>query len=284
MMYKKISTYLFLALLLSSCSELKKITDVKKPTISVDDFRITEISLRDIELTFDLELINPNPIALSLASYDYDLQIEQNSFVKGNQSLTTKIEANGSIIISIPVKFTFDELYNTISNISSKKEGGYAFVGNIGVNVPVLGLVEVPIEKEGVFPIVKAPSFSLSSFSVKNLSFTKADVELEINIGNPNTFALILDKLDYNIQLNGFDTINGGTTSSLSIAENEIRSLKIPASFNFLELGSAAYSTIVGGEPFQYSLTGSADVGASLPNFDLSSFNFDRSGVVDILK
>ncbi|GAB5408630.1 MAG: hypothetical protein BalsKO_09950 [Balneolaceae bacterium] len=283
-MLKKLSGPLVLMFLLTSCAELKKFTDVQKPTIALDEFRVTELSLQDIELTFDLELSNPNPVALSLASYDYDLQIEQNSFVKGTQALTTKIEANSSSLISIPVKFTFEELYNTFTTINSKKEGDYTFLGTVGVNVPILGLIEVPVEKVGSFPIVKAPTISVSSFSVKDLSFTKADVELELNIGNPNTFALILDKLDYNINLNGFDTIKGTTSNSLSIAENETNTFKIPASFNFLELGSVAYSAIVGGDPFEYSLTGSADVGASLPYFDLSSFNFDRSGVVDILK
>lgn len=283
-MLKNLFSLLLLALVITSCAELKKLSEVQKPTISIDDFRVTELSLQDIELTFNLGISNPNPVAISLASYDYDLQIEENSFVKGNQSLTTKIEANGSSVVSIPVKFTYKELYNTFTSISGKKEGDYAFLGNIGVNVPILGLLEIPIEKKGAFPIVKAPTISVANFSVKDLSFTKADVELELNIGNPNTFALILDKLAYNINLNGFDTIKGNTSSSVTVAENESQTIKIPASFNFLELGSAAYSSIVGGEPFEYSLTGSADVGASLPYFDLSSFSFENSGVVDILK
>ncbi len=273
-----------LILLLSGCADLKKLANVQKPTLSMDDFRVTGISLQDVELTFDLMVTNPNPVSLSLASYNYDLQIEESSFVKGNQALATKIEANGSNIISIPVTFTFKELYNTFKSINGNKEGDYKFLANVGVDVPVLGLLDIPIQKEGSFPIVKAPTISLSKFSVKSLSFTKADVELELNIENPNTFGLNLNELNYKVDFNGFNSIEGNTSNSVSIAENEIGTIKVPASFNFLELGTAAYSALVGGKPFQYSLTGTADIGATLPYFNSSSFNFDKSGVVDILK
>tara|TARA_R110000868_G_scaffold304437_17_gene565271 strand:- start:118 stop:969 length:852 start_codon:yes stop_codon:yes gene_type:complete len=283
-MVKKPVYILLITLLFSSCAELKKLSNVQKPTVSVNDFRVTELTLQNIELTFDLEVANPNPISVSLASYDFDLLIEENSFVKGTQSLTTNIDANASSIISIPVRFTFKELYQTFKAINAEKEGYYKFLGNIGINVPVLGLLEIPIEKDGAFPIVKAPTISVSKFSVKNISFTKADVELELNVGNPNSFGMIMNQLDYNINLNGFDTIEGQTSSSLTVEENETKSLTIPASFNFLELGSAAYSAIVGGKPFEYTLSGSADVGATLPFFKTSSFNFDKSGSVDILK
>lgn len=283
-MLKKSFSFLLLALLFINCAELKKLSNVQKPTISVNDFKVTKLSFQDIELTFDLEVSNPNPVALSLASYTYDLQIEENSFVKGTQSIETSLEANGSSIISIPVAFTYADLYNTFTTIHSEKEGDYSFFGNVSVNVPVLGLLEIPIEKKGTFPIVKVPTVSLSKFSVKDLSFTKADVELELNIGNPNNFTMVMEELDYNINFNGFDSIKGKTAHTVTIDGNETRIISIPASFNFLELGSAAYSAIVGSTPFEYSLTGSTSIGASLPYFDLSSFNFDKSGVVDILR
>jgi len=283
-MIKKYSYYLLVALFLLNCAQIKSLSKTQKPTIEIYDFRVTDLSLQDIELTFDLEVTNLNPIALNLTSYNYDLQIEENSFIKGNQSLETKIDANQSSIISIPVNFTYKKLYNAFTSLNSKTEGGYKFLGNISVDVPVLGPMEIPIEKEGSFPIVNAPTFSVSKFSIKRISFAKADVELELNVTNPNTFGVMMNEIDYNVNFNGFNTIEGTNNNSLIINENETQSFIIPASFNFLELGSAAYRAIISGDPFSYSLSGSANVGATLPIFGSSSFNFDKSGVVDILR
>lgn len=281
---KIITLNLLLLSVLTSCSELKNLANVQKPVLSLDDFRVSALSLSDIELTFDLQVDNPNPVALTLASYTYDFQIDQNSFVKGNQTLSSKIEANSKNIISVPVVFTFTELYNTFSSIKDKDETGYSFLANVGVNVPVLGMIEVPIQKDGVFPVVKAPTMSVSKFSVKNLSLTKADIELELNIDNPNAFGLILNKLDYNVDLNGLSPISGEISDKIEIAKNGSGSIKIPTSLNFLSLGMAAYNTLTSGKPFEYSLNGTADVGATLPFFESSSFNFNKSGLVDILK
>lgn len=283
-LFKILGHTILIALFVTSCSQLKSLTDVKKPTVSVDDFRVTGISLQDIELTFDLEVDNPNPVALTLSSYDYDLLIENNSFVKGSQPVNTRIEANGKNLISIPVMFTFKELYETFTSLSGKKDGAYSFLANVEVEVPILGMVEVPIEKSGSFPIVKAPTLSVANFSVKNISFTKADVEVELNIGNPNTFGLIMNELNYTVDIDGLSAISGETSNRIEIGSNEIGTIKIPASFSFLDLGMAAYNALTSDDPFEYSLSGAANVGATLPFFESSSFNFDRTGSVNILK
>lgn len=282
--FKNIALTTFSFFFFLGCAELKDLANIQKPSVTIDDFRVTNLSLKDIELTFDLAVNNPNPVALTLASYDYDLQIEENSFVKGKQSLSSRIEASGSNTISVPVTFTFEELYQTFKSIKDKDDTAYQFFANIGVNVPVLGLIEVPVEKKGTFPVVKAPTLSVSNFSITNLSFTKADIELELEVKNPNAFGVILNGLDYNVDLNGFSPISGNISERVEIIEKGSGKIKIPASFNLIELGLGAYQALRGNEPFDYSLNGSADIGATLPFFKSSLFNFDKSGVVDILK
>lgn len=282
--YKTLFPIILLLFVLAGCSELKKLSNVQKPTISVDDFRISGLSLQDVEITFDLQIDNPNPVAISLSSYNYDLQIENNSFVKGSQPLDTTIPAKGQNKISVPVMFTFKELYKTFTSINSKTEGAYVFLANVEISVPVLGMIEVPIEKSGTFPVVKAPTVSVASFSVSDISFTKADIEVELNVGNPNTFGVILNQLDYNVDLDGLSAISGEIIERIEIGENETKTIKIPASFSFVDLGMAAYNALTSDDPFEYELSGSANIGASLPFFESSSFNFDKTGVVDILR
>ncbi len=280
---KKVFLLLLGGCFLLQCAELQNLSSVQKPTVSVENVSVSNISLSDIELLFDVQINNPNPLSLSLASYEYDFQINSNSFVKGVQELNTRIDANASNTVSIPVTFTFQELYNTFTSLRSEDEAGYALLGSVGVNVPVLGLIEVPIEQEGNFPVVKAPSLSLSGISVKSLSLTKADIEINVGVENPNSFGLNLNSLDYEIDLNGLSPISGNTSEKVFIGEKETGTVTIPLSLNFLQAGMAAYNAI-NSENFEYSLNGAANLGADLPLFQPSSFNFDKSGIVNILK
>ncbi len=268
---------------LQHCAELKNLSSIQRPTVSVENMKVSNISLRDVELLFDVEIDNPNALALSLASYEYDFQINSSSFVKGVQALDTQIDANSASTISIPVTFTFEELYNTFTSLKSQDEASYALLGAVGVNLPVLGLIEVPIEKEGNFPIVKAPSLSLSGVSIKSLSLTKADIEINLGIENPNSFGLNLNSLDYKVDLNGLSPISGTIEEQISIGEKQSSSVSVPISLNFLQAGMAAYNALRK-DTFEYSIKGAANLGADFPLFQTSSFNFDKSGIVNIIK
>lgn len=268
--------------LVSSCATLQDLASIKKPELSISSVNITDISLNDLELTFDVDVDNQNQVAVNLASYNFDFLIDGSSFVKGNQPLKSEIKSSAKSTVQIPVRFTFKELYQTFNSIRDKDETSYNLKAIVGVDLPVLGFTEVPIEKSGMFPVVKPPKISASKLSVKNLSFTKADLELELNIDNPNMFGISLNDLNYKVDVNGLNTISGTTTSEISIGEKGQNTVKIPVSFNLLQLGKSAYNLLKSDEPLEYSLSGSSKIGATLPFFDVSSYNFDRSGTLNI--
>jgi LEA14-like dessication related protein len=278
---------LFSALLLfliSSCSAIKDLASIQKPTLSVSDVKISDISLQDLELTFDVDIKNPNAVGINLTSYDFDFLIDQNSFVKGSQPLSSEIKSSAKSTIQIPVRFTFKELYQTFGSIRDKDETDYNLDAVIGVNLPILGLTEIPIQKSGTFPIVKAPTVSASRITVKNLSFTKADLELELNIANPNAFGVTLNNLNYNVDINGLESISGTTTEAVKISEKGNGSIKIPVSFNLIELGRTAYQLLNSDKELDYSLNGSTNIDATLPLFSPSNFDFSRSGSLNLFK
>ena len=148
--------------------------------------------------------------------------------------------------------------------------------------MPILGFTEIPVEKSGMFPVVKAPKISASKLSVKNLSFTKADLELVLDIDNPNAFGVSLKDLNYNVNINGLNTISGTTSSEINISEKGKNTVKVPVSFNLLQLGRSAYNLLKSDQPLEYSLSGSSNIGATLPFFDVSTYDFDRSGTLNI--
>lgn len=276
---------LFLSLLcifFTSCSTLQELASVQKPGISISDVNISGLSLQNIELLFDVEVDNPNPLSIDLDSYEYDFLIGQNSFVKGSQTVDTEILASSKSIVQVPISFTFQELYDIFGSLKDQDETTYTLDTKVGVNVPVLGLMELPVKKEGTLPVVKPPSISLGKLSVKDLSFTKADLELELKIDNPNAFGLIMNTLDYAVDINGFSAITGSSNKRIEIGNKESGNVKIPVSFNLLQLGVGAYQVLKSGNPLNYNLSGNANVGATYPLFQNSPFDFAKSGVVNL--
>lgn len=264
------------------CNTLKDLASVKKPELSVTDVNISDASLKDIELMFDVEVDNPNSMAVSVTSYDYDFLISDNTFVSGSQSLNTEISSTAKSTVQIPVRFTYSELFQTFSDFKERDEIEYGFRSTINIDLPVLGFTEIPLESSGTFPVIKTPKISASRLSVKNISFTSADLELILNIDNPNAFGISLADTDYSVSINGLESISGKSSSPIVIKEKNTGSIKVPLSLNFIQLGRNAYNLIKGNQPLEYTLSGKTEIEATLPFFESSSYNFNRSGTVNI--
>ncbi len=281
-LYKKTPLLALFVLFIASCSALKDLASVQKPKLSVTDAKISDASLTDLELTFDVEVDNPNAVSINLASYNYDFLISDRTFVNGNQSLGTTILSNNKSIVQIPVRFTYEDLFKTFSDIRDKDETNYELKSVIGVDLPVLGFTEIPLEKLGTFPVIKKPTISASRLSVKNISFTNADLELVLNIENPNAFGISLKDTDYSISINGLKSISGKSLNPIVIKEKNSGTIMVPVSLNFIQLGRSAYNLITSDQPMEYTLSGSTEIESPLPFFKTSSYNFDRSGNVNI--
>ena len=79
---------LLFPLILTNCAELMKIAqqgNIQKPAVRVSSARLAGLSFDKADLIFDIEISNPNSIGVSLAGFDYDLLLNGQSFLKGNQ-------------------------------------------------------------------------------------------------------------------------------------------------------------------------------------------------------
>ncbi|SMO82260.1 LEA14-like dessication related protein [Gracilimonas mengyeensis] len=282
---KRTPFYLLLLLLLTftACSTINSLSNsVSKPELSVSDASVTHLSLQDIELTFDIAINNPNPVAVNLADYNYDFQLNGQSFITGDQIEKTEIQASSSSTIQVPVRFGYRELYDLFTSLRDKDETSYDFLFEAGINAPVIGRLNVPIEKSGTLPVIKLPKLSIKNVALENLSLTKADVEVNLIIDNPNAFDLSFSNFNYNLSLNDTSPISGTMDQAIHINQKSESEVTVPISLSLLEMGAALQSVLRGGDDIEYSLEGSSTVDASLPLFSPSTFNFDRSGLVNI--
>lgn len=270
--------------LFHSCAQLSELSKVNKPKVYVSDMNVTSLSLQSVELTADIEIENPNNLSIDLSSYKYALDINDLDFISGTEEREMNIKAKESSIVKVPITLNYSELLQTFQSLRNENESNFSFSADFGFDLPILGMVNVPVEYSGKIPLVRRPSISLKNFTVETISLSGAELSIELNIENPNSFELQMNRLSYDLQINGLESISGLMNEEIDVQENSSRNIKLPLSISFLNAGMSAYQILSSNEDLEYKFTGSAAIGTDLPYFKLSNFDFDKSGSVNILR
>ena len=270
--------------MLSSCATLEQVSEAlegQKPTARVEGLRLTGLDMQGVDLAFDVQVDNPNPISISLAALDYDLKLFGSSFLQGDQPMGMKLAADGRSRVQVPVRLGFQQLLDSYRQLKGAHEVGYELDLGMGFDVPVLGQVRVPASYRGKLPIPEMPSVSLKSVDVERLTLSGAKLMLELQVDNPNSFSLLLDKLDYNLKLNGYD-VGGGLLNQAARVESDGRGvISLPLSLDFAQAGKGLYSALLG-SGMSYDLSGSMQAGSANPILKQFRIPLDKQGLVSL--
>ncbi|HEX9971485.1 MAG TPA: LEA type 2 family protein [bacterium] len=276
--------FLLIIMLIFGCATLQQLANIQQPTLDVQNVRMTGLSFDAVDLAFDIKIQNPNPLAASLAGFDFDFQINDASFLKGQQDKQVTVQAMGESMIEIPISLNFKDLYSTFQALKNQDSSGYKLLGGLSFNLPVLGPTRIPMSKTGKVPNLKLPSVSIGSLKLNNISLTKANLELKLNVDNPNSFNFLMNKLNYDFVVNGKTWVKGLTQNQVQVKEKGASTVSIPISLNFLDMGMALYQMIAGNQKLNYQLKGVVDLNSSLPLLGQVSLPIDRAGEINITK
>jgi LEA14-like dessication related protein len=259
-------------------------TSLKNPTVSVLNTEITGLSFSQIDLQFDFNVHNPNSIAVKLQGMDYQLRVNENSFLSGDQVQGIDINANSDNKVTLPLTLKFVDLYQTVSSLLSQDTSVYQLNCGLTFDVPVLGTVRIPVAKAGSLPLLKLPHVRLEGIRLNNLNLLGANLEIKLNIENTNGFALLLNQLNYNLNVNGVNWVQGQAPAGFTLDEKGNRIVSIPLALNFTQIGSSVYQLLSGNQDITYRLSGDANLTVPKSIIQTSSFVFDQNGQVKLKK
>ncbi len=271
-------------LVLCGCSAMQQIANMQKPTVDVQGVHLTGLSLDSVALGLDLNVNNPNPISATLAGFDYDLQVNNSSVVKGNENQQTTIQAAGTSTVEVPVAISFHDLYNTFKSLSSQDSTGYTLKCGLSVDLPVLGTTRIPVTTSGKIPNIKVPSVTAGSVKVNNISVSGADIALQVNVKNPNPFSFLLNSFNYTFAVGGSTWANGTSQKSVQVNKKGESTITIPVSLNFLDMGTSAYKLLTtDNQTIPYKLTGGLDLSSpDVPLLGQVHLPIDKAGEVGV--
>lgn len=268
----------------SGCATVQDVLQVLQPELDVKNVRITGLNFEAVDLAFDVEAKNLNPLPVKLTGFDYDLKINNASFLKGQQEDSVMIAAMDRTVFQIPVRLNYKDLYTTFKTLQAQDNTSYQIAGGVSFNLPALGLTRIPFSTEGEFPAIKVPTIKVQGLRVKKMNLSGADMELKLDIHNPNGFDLLLNNVNYELAVNGTTWAKGAGEQSAQISRKTESSVSIPISLDFAQIGSSAFRILSGNKKLNYHFRGNLDLGSSLPLLKHAKLPIDRSGNLRILR
>lgn len=143
---------------------------LKMPSVRIKQVRVKGISLRDIDLLFDVEISNPYPIGLTLDKVSFRVDVEQKQLLSVDTPSKFTIKPKGAAVTPLVLNLEYTKIIGVVKDYTSKDMLACDISGELHIPLPKLpGLPPVYKHKFKVtkkIPAIK-PSISLANFKVK---------------------------------------------------------------------------------------------------------------------
>jgi LEA14-like dessication related protein len=214
------------AAVLGGCAAMKDY--VKEPEVDLQDVRVTDMSLADATLAFDLDITNPNPLGISMQGLSYKLELEDKTFFEGSRDEGLRIGAHDKSRLTIPIKLGYKDVLGTFDALRGNKDVKYRISGNAK-----FGPFSIPYEQMGTVPVPQLPDVSLQSLRVEKVTFSGAQLALGLRVKNANRFPIRFNGLDYSLKLGDASVLNGKSRQAFSVDPNGTGTLRLPISLDY---------------------------------------------------
>jgi len=284
---KRFLIFVSLIFFITGCAELLQLlqqSSMKKPTASVIDAKMTGLSFSQADLLFDIKIDNPNNVAISLAGLDYGLQINKNSLFSGTKNDALNIDAKGFSTIQIPLSLKYEDIYKTVKTLTSQDKSSYTFNGGVSFDLPVLGKFRIPLSKTGELPLLRLPKIKVKDISMKSLSWSGAEMQLDIAVKGNGGLNLLVDKLSYGLNIAGKKWVGGDVTKKISVNSLGEKVVSVPFKLDFLSMGKAVYDIATGDAELNYNFDGDMNISSDHPLLKAANFSFEDLSKIKISK
>ncbi len=207
--------------------------------ISLEERQIQDISLSGLTLVFYAKITNAADSAYFLSGYDYRFVVDQTEYIQLSMTLEEgiEIEASNQTFLSFPLKITYANLFQAVAGMEQKDKVQCYLAGMMVFSDGRKERGRLPFAFSGEFPILKQPEMEFLTIRVNTLTLGGADIHFEILIKNMNGFEILVDNLDYHLQLGDFMVDENSISGDKNLKGLEEKTFSLPLLLNFFEVG-----------------------------------------------
>jgi len=249
--------------------------------ITVREKKVENLSTEGLSLVFYLNVANGSNSAQWLAKYDFRLIVEQTEYFKLETALDApiKVESKRSIVVSLPVKITYDLLRRAVPGVPGKDKLACFMAGGMTFHDERRREKRVQMAFAGEFPIFRGMAVEFRPIEAKALTIGGADLNFRVVLKNPNGFDFKLDKLSYKLEFGKTTVSQGILGQGASIAQRSEQLFSIALLLDFFEIGKDVYDKLEQ-PPVPVVFSGEAMVESVWGNFTIPFQTTEKVGVL----
>ena len=214
--------------------------------ISLKEKQVQELSKDGLTLAFYLDINNSSSKTYYLSGYSYRFIVDQKEYIRLKTPLEQglKIEALSNTLIALPVKITYDFLFNAVIGLRQKKIVQCYIMGEMAFSDGRRDKGQLSFAFSGEFPIYKVPEIELRALKSNTLTIGGADLDFNAIIRNPNGFKIWADDVSYEIMFGGHLVKSGRIREDMEIGEDGEKEIMISLLLNFFDVGRDVYAIL----------------------------------------
>jgi len=250
----------------------------KDLSITLKEQKALGLTSSGLVLSFHLNVANSSPSPYFLTRYFYRVLINQREYLNLETALDQPlvIEGGGATLISIPVKITYELLFQAIPGVDEKASCDLS--GELTFADSKKRQERVPVAVSGNFPIFKDPEVELLPLRIRDLTVGGSDLTFEVRLRNPNFFDFIVDRITYKLLLAGTTVSVGMLGGNKNIDARGDKVFSLPMLLDFFETGTGLLEALTKQSvPCQFS--GEIEVDSIWGKLKVP---FDKKGVLSL--
>ncbi|GHV36112.1 hypothetical protein AGMMS49546_00810 [Spirochaetia bacterium] len=257
---------------------------LQMPKISSPSFKIDKLDFTGAEILCSVNIENPNDFPLPFPDLSYDFSVNKNSLIKSSVEHAGPLAAAAVSPVNIRLRVVYADLYRAFQSLRNSGEVPSLLALSAAFPIPAFedekSLTEIP----GNLPLLKAPSLSFKGISVKNISLSKLEFEVDWEVENNNNFALNVKDLSYDLRVNNSQWGSGRVLNTPVIAANKKTTIPLTVSFSALSMVRDLTEIITRGTDTAYALGGNLNLAGSLPGLTDFNMPFNFNGNTKLKK
>jgi LEA14-like dessication related protein len=246
-----------LAVSLTGCPKLGNLGGLSAytPKLHFQRVEMHSVTFQGADADFVFQLVNPNPIAVKVASFTYDLKVAGSDFAQGDDTKGVQLVARGNSELRLPVSVVFADLIQVAKATKGQDNVPFGIAGTFGFDTP-LGTVRVPYQDSGQIPVLRPPKVRLVSLEVTSLQVLQHSARLELDVGLTHQQGASLDfrNLGYHVSLGGAQVAGGTVPDAGTVAAGQEKIVALPLTIDLLQVGTTIATAITKKQPVDVGL------------------------------
>lgn len=260
---------LIIILMLTACSTWRGTflhSVVRDPTLTVQQIIFTQMDLKNVHLTLQLEVHNPNRYGIDLIGFRYRIRLNDQVEYQGENRQRVHLAPGARSKLDMPIALSTGSAYALIDALDADGKLHYQVNAHLFVASLFTHNLDISTQQQGNLILPHLPKLGVDALKVKSLNLNTANLIMRLKLTNPNNFVMGINNIDYRLIVRGQRWISGRYGRHIKLPPRQSAYADIAVSVHLDRIRQGLVRLILKGDFHDYELQGSFTLDSPFPS------------------